>query len=103
EGVRLLAAGMVVARQRPETAKGVLFVLIEDETGLLNVVVRPDLYDRQRAVLRGEAMLAFSGRVQKRDGTLSLLAEEVWALEDLPGAQRARKLSGVAKDSYDFR
>src|SRR5213082_3570891 len=50
-------AGLVVARQRPETAKGFVFVLLEDEAGMVNVIVRPDVYERYRPAIRGEPLL----------------------------------------------
>src|SRR6185295_9323630 len=50
-------AGLVVARQRPETAKGVVFLLLEDEAGMMNVIVRPDVYERDRVAVRGEPFL----------------------------------------------
>lgn len=99
DGVRTDVAGMVVARQRPETAGGILFVLVEDETGMLNVVVRPDLYERKRPLLRGESFLAFSGRVQRRHGTLSLLAEEVCALTEVIDERRVGR---IVPESHDF-
>lgn len=105
EGIKLFLAGTVIARQRPETARGVLFVLLEDETGLLNVIVRPDLYERKRAVIRGEAFLVFSGKVQKRDGTLSFLAEDVWPLDEVTRRAEVDELksAGMIPDSHDFR
>src|ERR1700694_3963201 len=74
DGVRVRAAGMVVCRQRPGTAKGFVFLLLEDETGLVNVVVRPDLYEAQRSIIRGEPYLCIEGTVQLRSGSLNLLA-----------------------------
>lgn len=67
-GARVRLAGLVVSRQRPESARGVLFLLLEDEAGLVNVVVSPALYARQRAVLRGEPFLVVEGVVQRRGG-----------------------------------
>lgn len=99
DGARVCTAGLVVARQRPETAMGVLFLLLEDETGMLNVVVRPGLYERRRAVIRGENMLTVEGRVQKRDGVLSLLAHEVRPLSGLAGTPL---LHPRAVPSHDF-
>ncbi len=65
-GARVWVAGLVVSRQRPESARGVLFLLLEDEYGLINVVVSPALYARQRTVLRGEPFLLVEGVVQRR-------------------------------------
>jgi error-prone DNA polymerase len=58
----------VICRQRPGTAKGFLFLTLEDETGLVNVTVRPDLYERQREVLVGEPVLEVDGVLQVREG-----------------------------------
>ncbi len=70
-------AGMVVCRQRPGTAKGIVFLLLEDETGITNVVVRPDLYEAQRSLVRGEPYLLVEGEVQIRSGSLNLLAQKL--------------------------
>ncbi|HKC75524.1 MAG TPA: OB-fold nucleic acid binding domain-containing protein, partial [Chloroflexota bacterium] len=60
--------GQVIARQRPPTAQGVLFLGLSDETGLLNVVVLPSVYQRDRAVVRGEALLWVTGVLERRGG-----------------------------------
>ena len=73
-------AGLVVARQRPETAKGFVFVLLEDEGGMTNVIVRPDVYDRYRSAIRGEPLLWVRGTLAKDDGTVNVLAEEAKGL-----------------------
>ena len=74
-------AGLVVARQRPETAKGFIFVLLEDEAGMVNVIVRPDVYQRYRPAIRGEPLVWVRGKLAKDDGTVNLLAEEVHGLQ----------------------
>jgi len=73
-------AGLVVARQRPETAKGYVFVLLEDQAGMVNVIVRPQVYDAYRVSLRGEPFLWVRGTLAKDDGTVNVLAEEVRGL-----------------------
>src|SRR3989441_2281587 len=73
-------AGLVVARQRPETAKGFIFVLVEDEAGMVNVIVRPDVYERYRTAVRGEPLLWVRGKLAKDDGTVNVLAEEARGL-----------------------
>jgi error-prone DNA polymerase len=78
---RVDVAGLVVARQRPETAKGVVFVLLEDEAGMVNVIVRPEVYERDRVAVRGEPFLWIMGRLAKDDGALNVLAEEVRGLQ----------------------
>jgi error-prone DNA polymerase len=68
DGARVRVAGSVICRQRPGTAAGFLFLTLEDETGLVNVIVRPDLFHRERAVLVGEAALEVDGVLQASDG-----------------------------------
>ncbi len=68
DGERVRVAGAVICRQRPGTAAGFLFLTLEDETGLVNVIVRPDLFHRERAVLVGEAVLEVDGVLQATDG-----------------------------------
>jgi error-prone DNA polymerase len=80
-GTPCLVAGLVVARQRPETAKGIVFLLVEDETGMTNVIVRPDVYDRYRAAVRGEPFVLVRGKLAKDDGTVNVLAEKVEGLQ----------------------
>jgi DNA polymerase III alpha subunit len=80
-GATVQIAGLVVARQRPETAKGFVFVLLEDEAGMVNVIVRPDVYERFRVAIRGEPLLWVGGTLAKDDGTLNVLAEEVHGLK----------------------
>jgi error-prone DNA polymerase len=94
-GVRCQVAGLVVARQRPETAKGFVFVLLEDEGGMSNVIVRPDVYERYRAAVRGEPFLWVRGKLAKDDGTVNVIAEEVEGLR-LVGAQHAAPLHDAA-------
>jgi DNA polymerase III alpha subunit len=62
------------------TAKGFVFILLEDEGGMSNVIVHPDVYDRDRLAIRGEPLLQVKGKLAKDDGTLNIIAEEVRAL-----------------------
>jgi error-prone DNA polymerase len=83
---RVRIAGLVVCRQRPMTAKGVLFLLLEDEFGLTNVVVHRGLYDRQRLVIRTEPFVLVEGTLQRRGDTVNVLAHTFHTLrppEDL--------------------
>jgi error-prone DNA polymerase len=73
-------AGVVIARQKPHTAKGYIFVLLEDEFGHLNVIVKPRVYERCRAVVRMEPFLLVRGTLQKDGTTLNIIAT---ALEEL--------------------
>ena len=115
-GATCQVAGLVVARQRPETAKGTVFLLIEDEAGMTNVIVRPDVYDRYRAAVRGEPFVWVRGKLAKDDGTVNVLAEEVEGLKlgtrnsergtDLPPGGSAfaflKSMRRVAPDSKDW-
>jgi len=81
DGLRVQVAGLVVCRQRPGTAKGITFLLLEDEGGLMNVIVYPSLYEEQRHVVRGEPFLLVEGVLQRRDNTVNVLAHAVRPLE----------------------
>ena len=76
-GARVEVAGLVVARQRPETAKGFVFVLLEDEAGMVNVIVRPDVFHEHRAAIRSEPLMWVRGTLAKDDGSWNVIAEEV--------------------------
>ena len=101
-GAWVEVAGLVVARQRPETAKGFIFVLLEDEAGMVNVIVRPDVYERHRTAVRGEPLLWVRGKLAKDDGTVNVLAEEAKGLrlDDSPYAflKTFRRLAPESKD-----
>ena len=83
-GARVCVGGMVVVRQRPGTAKGMLFISLEDESGLLDLVVRPDVYDKFKPTLRHQPLLLATGLVQRVDGATSVLVQEVAPLTGLP-------------------
>ncbi|HRA47347.1 MAG TPA: DNA polymerase III subunit alpha, partial [Thermomicrobiales bacterium] len=74
-------AGLIVCRQRPGTAKGVQFLLLEDEVGLVNVVVQPWLYEQRRLTVRGEPFLVITGEVQHQGGAINVVARDVVPLE----------------------
>ena len=65
DGKRLSIAGLVLIRQRPGSAKGVVFITIEDETGVANLVVWPDVFEKQRKIVMGARLMAVHGVVQK--------------------------------------
>ncbi|MGN6113202.1 MAG: OB-fold nucleic acid binding domain-containing protein, partial [Luteimonas sp.] len=88
-------AGLVILRQRPQTASGVTFMTVEDETGLVNVVVWRDLAERQRRVFLESQLLGIEGRMEMADGSRHLIATR---LEDL-----SPLLRGLATESRDFR
>ena len=92
DGTEVLIAGMTVARQRPATANGVVFMLLEDELGMTNVVVLPPVYERHRLLVRTAGFVAIRGRLERRDGVVNVVAEHLYELErpDLPRADVRR-------------
>jgi error-prone DNA polymerase len=80
QGRRVRVAGMVITRQRPGTAKGFVFLTLEDETGVANIIVRPDLFARDRLVIIEEPFLLVDGVLQNQEGVTSIRAEQVRGL-----------------------
>ncbi|HSS44466.1 MAG TPA: OB-fold nucleic acid binding domain-containing protein, partial [Thermoanaerobaculia bacterium] len=83
DGKRVTTAGAVIVRQRPGTAKGFVFLTLEDETGLCQAIVRPDLFKKNRSVIVGSGTLIVEGRLQKQDGTLSVKGERFWSMREI--------------------
>jgi error-prone DNA polymerase len=79
-GRRVRVAGAVITRQRPGTAKGFVFLTLEDETGIANIIVRPDLFSEQRATVVGAPYLLVEGTLQIQEGVTSVKAERVHPL-----------------------
>jgi error-prone DNA polymerase len=102
-GGRVAAAGMAVARQRPATANGVVFMLLEDEFGMFNLIVPPPVYDRHRALVRGEPLLLVHGRFERHGRNQNVLVERLQTLGPL-----ARRVSegedvfGSLPDAHHF-
>ena len=98
---RLTVAGLVLMRQRPGTAKGTIFMTIEDETGSANVIVWPKIFERQRAEVLGARLVAVQGEAQEESGVLHLIARKV---EDITPAlrliERARAATPRARDFH---
>ena len=82
-GARTRIAGAVIVRQRPGTANGTLFVTLEDETGMVQAIVKRALLVAHRATIVGHPGLVIEGIVQQRDGSVSLQAEKFWPLTEL--------------------
>jgi error-prone DNA polymerase len=76
-GSTVTVGGMVVARQRPATAGGIVFLLLEDETGAINVIIRPDLYESHRAIVRADPLLVITGRLERRERVVNVLARDI--------------------------
>jgi error-prone DNA polymerase len=88
-GRRVRVAGLVIARQRPATAKGVTFMLLEDELGTINLIISPPVHDRFRLAVRSEPLVVASGRLERREGTANVIVDRIERLDrpDLPNAQ----------------
>ncbi len=80
DGSRVRYAGMVTCRQRPGTASGVVFVTLEDESGMVNVIVWPKVFEKYSVVARTEGLLGVTGRLQHQEGVVHLIAESLWPL-----------------------
>ncbi|MGA7669454.1 MAG: error-prone DNA polymerase [Nitrolancea sp.] len=125
DGTEIRIAGLVVCRQRPGTAKGITFLLLEDERGLVNVIIFPQLYEEQRLLVRAEPFLVVEGRLQSRHNTINVIATRLHTLEMARQAfvnapardfiigsrplhppakiEERRSLREVAPASHDFR
>ncbi len=77
QGTSLAVAGVVLVRQRPATAKGILFMTVEDESGIANLILRPKVYERFRRAARQSVMLMATGTVERRDDVVHLLVRRV--------------------------
>ncbi len=85
-------AGLVIVRQRPQTAKGIVFVSLEDETGIANLVVMPDVYERCRPVVRGAPFLLARGQVERSGQVVNVRVASVAPLALAPAVgNRARE------------
>ena len=92
QGRVVRVAGMVITRQRPGTAKGFVFLTLEDETGVANIIVRPDLFARDRLVIIEAPFLVVEGVLQNQDGVTAVRAE---AVQGMRGAD-------INFDAHDF-
>jgi error-prone DNA polymerase len=77
DGKWLTTAGLILVRQMPGSAKGVMFVTIEDETGVANLVIWPSLYERQRRIILAAGMIAVQGRIQHEGEVVHLVANHL--------------------------
>ncbi|MBK8598925.1 MAG: DNA polymerase III subunit alpha [Holophagales bacterium] len=111
DGSMVKTAGVIVVRQRPGTAKGFVFLSLEDETGMCQAILRPDLFKENRALVVGSPALVVEGRLQKKDGTLSIRADrfERMSLEEpIPELRRTAsppypRHRESTPPSHDFR
>jgi error-prone DNA polymerase len=92
-GRRVRVAGCVITRQRPGTAKGFVFLTLEDETGISNVIVKPKIYDEQRMAIIESSFVIVEGLLQHQDGVIAVQAERVLPLDGIP----------LEVESHDFK
>ena len=102
-GAPVTVAGLVVARQRPETAGGVVFMLLEDEHGTVNLIVPPALYERRRHIVRAEPLILAEGRLERPPaggGTINVLVRELRTLDaELAGIESKPVIPLPARDA----
>jgi error-prone DNA polymerase len=77
DGDSIRTAGYVVCRQAPRTAKGHVFLTLEDEEGLLNIILKPNVYQQYRYAVRTQPLLIIDGIVQKREGITNIIAKHI--------------------------
>ncbi|MGA8269560.1 MAG: hypothetical protein WB787_17505, partial [Candidatus Acidiferrales bacterium] len=92
DGIRLRIAGAIIARQRPGTAKGFVFLSVEDETGIANAIISPGVFADNRVTIVSHPFLLIAGRLQHQDNVISVKVDSVQALS-IPAA---------AATSHDF-
>ena len=91
DGDRIAAAGLVICRQRPGTAKGFVFLTLEDETGMVNVVITPRRFERQALMISTSPLILVRGTLQVESGVVNLRGERFRALDARVGAEFARR------------
>ena len=82
DGQRVTVAGLVLVRQKPGSAKGVMFITIEDETDIANLIVWPSHFEKQRRLILSAGMLACRGRVQREGEVIHVVSEHMIDLSD---------------------
>jgi len=95
DGRWVMTAGLVLVRQKPGSAKGVMFITIEDETGPANIVVWPKLFEKRRRVVLGASLMAINGRIQREGDVVHLVAQQLFDLSS--------DLSGLADRDMEFK
>ncbi|MFZ9914193.1 MAG: OB-fold nucleic acid binding domain-containing protein [Phycisphaerales bacterium] len=95
---RVSVAGIVLVRQRPSTAKGIVFMTIEDESGIANLIYRPKVYERVRAAVRHSVAVRVEGKVERRHGVVHVLVRSARSIDRLLGQEGG----SMASQSRDF-
>jgi error-prone DNA polymerase len=97
-GARIIVAGLVLVRQRPGTAGGVIFMTLEDETGVANIIVWPKIFERLRAIVLGARFVAVTGKLQSEQGVIHIVAERMNDLTPMLGllSETGQTISALA-------
>jgi error-prone DNA polymerase len=97
-GERVTVAGLVLVRQRPGTAAGVIFMTLEDETGVANIIVWPKVFERLRAIVLGARFVAVTGKLQSEQGVIHIVAERMNDLTSMLGllSEAGQTISALA-------
>ena len=97
-GERVTVAGLVLVRQRPSTASGVIFMTLEDETGVANIIVWPKVFERLRAIVLGSRFVAVTGKLQSEQGVIHIVAERMNDLTPMLGllSEAGQTISSLA-------
>jgi error-prone DNA polymerase len=101
-GTQVMVGGLVIARQRPETAHGITFMLLEDENGMLNVIMPPPLYEPHRLTIRTTPLILIQGRLERHaaaGGAINLLAESITPLATTTSKTNVKNLRDPAQPS----
>jgi error-prone DNA polymerase len=102
QGRRVKTAGVVITRQRPGTASGVIFITLEDEIGHVNLIVWPKTFERFRVAVLQATIMAVSGPIQREGTVIHVLAERIWSLDGSLGRLAADAAPGRAADEIRF-
>ena len=107
DGSRVSVCGLVLVRQRPGTASGVVFITLEDETGFVNVVLWPTVWTTYRVLVKTSPILGVTGRLESQQGVAHLIAEQVWVpqlKQPVPtGGSAPRSLHSVPAVAQSWR
>jgi error-prone DNA polymerase len=94
QGTWVKVAGLVLIRQRPGTASGIVFITLEDETGVVNLIVRPNIYDKYRPAARHAALLQCDGYIERQGQVVHIMAKRMF--------DRSELIRGYEISSRDF-
>ena len=99
---RVAFAGLAIARQRPATANGIVFMLLEDEAGQVNLIVSPEVYERHRATVRGEPLLLVRGRFERLGENRNIVVSELESLGPLAREIAQRDVGAALPPAHHF-